>query len=92
MKRIPKTELIEGLATHHGLTAGVVKGVVDNLLLAIVNQCQNGDQVAIAGFGTFEMRHRAARVGRNMQTGLPMDIPASRALGFKAAKATKVVL
>ena len=55
----------------------------------IVDFWRLGDSVSLVGFGTFSVRHRAARDGRNPQTGAPMHIPASKVPGFKAGKGLK---
>ena len=62
---------------------------VDATLDAIGGALGNGDSVSLVGFGTFSVRHRAARDGRNPQTGAPMHIPASKVPGFKAGKGLK---
>ncbi|MET3961897.1 nucleoid DNA-binding protein [Marmoricola sp. OAE513] len=84
-----KKELIEKVAARGDLTKADVERVVDGLLDEIGAALGAGDSVAIAGFGTFEVRHRAARKGRNPQTGAEIDIAASNAPAFKAAAALK---
>jgi DNA-binding protein HU-beta len=59
------------------------------VLGAIATALAEGDKVALPGFGTFETRSRAARIGRNPRTGEALDIPASTAPTFKAAAALK---
>ena len=62
---------------------------VDAVLDGISGALSNGDSVALVGFGTFSVRHRAAREGRNPSTGEAMHIAASNVPGFKAGKALK---
>ena len=84
-----KKELIEKVADRGDLTKADVERVLDAALDEIGGALAGGDTVAIAGFGTFEVRHRAARKGRNPQTGAEIDIAASNAPAFKAAAALK---
>ena len=58
-------------------------------LSAIGSALAGGDSVSLVGFGTFNVRHRAARMGRNPQTGASIQIQASKSVGFKAGKALK---
>jgi len=62
---------------------------VDATLSAIGGSLSGGDSVSLVGFGTFSVRHRAARMGRNPQTGATIQIGASKSVGFKAGKALK---
>lgn len=81
-----KSDLIDAVAQASDLTKAqatqVVNAVLDEILLAL----SNGEAVSLPGFGSFERRHRAARTGRNPQTGKEMQIPASYAVGFKPGK------
>ena len=63
---------------------------VDAVLGGIGNALGNGDSVSLVGFGTFSVRHRAAREGRNPQSGASMHIAASKVPGFKAVKVLKI--
>ena len=65
---------------------------VDATLSAIGGSLSGGDSVSLVGFGTFSVRHRAARMGRNPQTGAAIHINASKSVGFKAGKALKASL
>jgi DNA-binding protein HU-beta len=87
-----KTELVAVLARDSGLTKVDAARALDALTGAIATSLSRGESVAIAGFGTFEVRHRAARTGRNPKTGEAMDIGASKAPGFKPATALRKVL
>jgi len=82
-------ELIARIATETGTGEGPVKDVLDAVLVEIAQVLEDGEQVVLPGFGTFEVRDRAARMGRNPQTGAEIDIAASKAPAFKPAAALK---
>jgi len=84
-----KGELIAKVSEETGLTQKQVESVVSTLLESIVGQITKGEKVTIAGFGTFEKRHRKARTGRNPQTGAEMQIAASDVPAFSAGKQFK---
>lgn len=84
-----KAELIEAVAEKADLSKADATRAVDALLGAVTEALKNGDQVSLVGFGTFEVRERAARNGRNPKTGETIRIAASRAPAFKAGKALK---
>lgn len=63
--------------------------VVKDVFIAVLEAVQNGDEVRVHGFGTFSVGERAARMGRNPQTGAALQIPASKVLKFKPSKSTK---
>lgn len=84
-----KNELIDGAATSSGLTKSDVSKALDGIIETISGAVQRGDKVSLTGFGTFEMRERAARTGRNPQTGEALEVAASKAPAFKPAKAFK---
>ncbi|MBG0967105.1 HU family DNA-binding protein [Bacillus sp. SRB1LM] len=84
-----KTELIKQVAIQAELTKPQASLVVDAVLESIQHALQNGDNVQLIGFGTFEVRNRAAREGRNPHTGEALTIPASKVPVFKAGKALK---
>ena len=71
------------------ITVNSVQGGDDATLSAIGGALSGGDSVSLVGFGTFNVRHRAARMGRNPQTGAAIHINASKSVGFKAGKALK---
>ena len=81
-----KTELIAYLADAASISQAKARDIVDAALNFIADNVACGESVALKGFGTFEMRTRAARTGRNPQTGAAMQIPASTTMGFRAAK------
>ena len=84
-----KSELIDLVAEQSGLSRADAGRATDALLDGIVATLSKGDQVALAGFGTFSVRARAPRTGRNPQTGETIQIKASNSPGFKAGKAFK---
>lgn len=84
-----KTELIEDVATRTGLTKKDAGAAVDALFEAVTEALARGDRVQLVGFGTFEVRRRAARSGRNPQTGEVMAIAARSVPVFKAGKSLK---
>jgi DNA-binding protein HU-beta len=86
---VNKKELIDAAAAEADTTAAAAGRVIDAALAAIEGALAKGDTVAIAGFGSFEVRRREARTGRNPQTGAEIQIAASNAPAFKAAAALK---
>jgi DNA-binding protein HU-beta len=84
-----KTELIAKVAELSDLTKKDANKAVDAVFNSISDALKEGDKVQIIGFGNFETRERAARKGRNPQTGAEIDIPASKVPAFKAGKALK---
>ncbi|MFT0803235.1 HU family DNA-binding protein [Bacillus swezeyi] len=84
-----KKELIGAVAEATGLTKKDVELVVDSTFDVITSALKDGEKVKIHGFGNFEVRERAARKGRNPQSGEEIEIPATKAPAFKAAKTLK---
>jgi len=84
-----KHDLIEAIAADPALDHATAEAALAAVLQAITSALAAGDKVAIPGFGTFETRSRAARVGRHPQTGEPMEIAAGTTAGFKPAAALK---
>ena len=84
-----KTEIGDRLADRLGLNKVVAKDAVDGVFETIGEALANGEEVRLAGFGTFATRSRAARSGRNPQTGEALSIPASKTPSFKAGKALR---
>ena len=84
-----KAELIDAVAEATGLGKTEAGNAADAVFNTIIAALGKGDQVSIAGFGTFQVRARAARSGRNPQTGETIQIKASKSPGFKAGKAFK---
>jgi DNA-binding protein HU-beta len=84
-----KGELIDAAAEGSGLSKADAGKAVDAALEAIVEAVANGEKVSITGFGNFERRERAARTGRNPQTGEELKVAASKAPAFKPGKSFK---
>ena len=84
-----KVELIAAVATNAGLTKQDAEKAVSATLDVITEALKNGEKVSLVGFGTFEVRERKERQGRNPQTREPMTIPASKLPAFSAGKALK---
>lgn len=84
-----KAELISAVAEKSELTKKDSDKAVTAVIEAITEALVNGDKVSLVGFGTFEVKNRAARKGINPRTKEPMPIPASKLPAFKAGKALK---
>lgn len=87
-----KSEMIEALAKETGLTKADVEKVFNGTFNLFKGELAKGNNVAVAGFGTFKISHRAARDGRNPRTGETMKIAASNNVSFKAGTALKEVV
>jgi DNA-binding protein HU-beta len=87
-----KSELIAATAEAAGLSKKDSEKAVNAAIDAIVAALKSGDKVQLVGFGTFEVKERAARTGRNPRTGGEIQIPASKQPQFKAGKAFKDAL
>lgn len=81
-----KGDIVSNVAEQTGLGKKEANAAVDAVVATIQGALSNGDSVALIGFGTFEVRTRAARRGRNLATGEPMDIPEKNVPAFKAGK------
>jgi DNA-binding protein HU-beta len=84
-----KSDLAEAVGASFGGNKAMGSAALDAVLGAIQDGLKKGEKIQISGFGTFEVRHRDARVGRNPRTGEPVQIAASKAPAFKAGKALK---
>ena len=84
-----KMDLINALASSAGLTKVDAAKAVDGVADSIGSALARGEKVTWTGFGTFEVRMRAARMGRNPQTGAPLHIPAGKTPAFRAGKSLK---
>ena len=87
-----KVELIEAVAAKAGITKADAGRAVDATIATITEAVVKGDKVPLVGFGTFAVSKRAAREGRNPQTGETVEIAARRAVTFKAGAALKDVV
>ena len=84
-----KSDLIAAAAERSGITKKDAEQVLSAAFDLIAAQLQKGEKVQISGFGTFEVKDREARVGRNPHTGESVQIPASKVPAFKASKTLK---
>ncbi|QZY30115.1 HU family DNA-binding protein [Nocardioides coralli] len=84
-----RKDLVENVARQAELTATQAEAAVGAVIDGVVGAVAAGDKVSLSGFGTFEPRHRAARSGRNPQTGEALEIAATVAPAFKPASAFK---
>jgi len=88
-KPMNKSEFVESVADHAELTKADAGRAVDAMIAAITKALKKGDTVTLVGFGTFSVRKRGARTGRNPRTGEAIKIKASKNPAFKAGKALK---
>ena len=79
-----KTELIEAIAASADIPKAAAGRALDAVVDSITGALKNGDSVVLVGFGTFSVKERAARTGRNPQTGAEIKIAAAKVPGFKA--------
>ena len=84
-----KSELIDAIADKSELTKADAGRALDGFLGAVTEALSNGDSVALVGFGTFAVKDRAERKGRNPQTGAEITIKAAKIPSFKAGKSLK---
>jgi DNA-binding protein HU-beta len=87
-----KSDLITAIAEHANLTKADAGRALDGLLKTIETTLKAGDSVSLIGFGSFEVKDRAERSGRNPQTGEPITIAAAKTISFKPGKALKDAL
>lgn len=85
-----KTELVEKIAAEAGISKSAASQAFDALIEGIVDAVKSGERVGLIGFGTFSVVDRAARMGKNPQTGAPIEIPAKRVLKFKPSATLKM--
>ncbi|MEA3639872.1 MAG: HU family DNA-binding protein [Lamprobacter sp.] len=84
-----KSELVDAMAEAADISKSAASRALDALTESVAVTLKNGDSVSIIGFGTFSVKERAARAGRNPQTGATIQIAASKNPSFKAGKALK---
>ena len=84
-----KAELVSAMSDKTGLSKKDTENALKAFTDIVTKQLKKGDKIQLVGFGTFEVSKRAARTGRNPQTGKEMKIKASKAPKFKAGKALK---
>tara|TARA_R110000850_G_scaffold138692_3_gene259748 strand:- start:796 stop:1071 length:276 start_codon:yes stop_codon:yes gene_type:complete len=86
---VNKSELIEAVAGSADISKAAAGRAIDAVVESVTNALKNGDQVTLIGFGTFSVKDRAARTGRNPQTGAEIQIAAAKIPSFKAGKGLK---
>jgi len=86
---VTKTELVNSIAEKAGLSKADSEKALKAFVDTVTDALKQGDKIAMVGFGTFSVGDRAARVGKNPQTGAAINIPAAKAPKFKAGKALK---
>ncbi len=84
-----KSELIEAIAESADISKAAAGRAIDAVVESVTNALKSGDQVTLIGFGTFSVKDRAARTGRNPQTGAEIQIAAAKIPSFKAGKGLK---
>ena len=84
-----KSELIDAIAASADIPKAAAGRALDAVIESVTGALKAGDSVVLVGFGTFAVKERAARTGRNPQTGNPISIAAAKIPGFKAGKALK---
>lgn len=87
-----KTELVTALAEKASLTKTDADKAINGFVATIEETLAKGEKIQLVGFGTFEVKERAARTGRNPQTGKEIKIAASKVPAFKAGKALKDIV
>ena len=87
-----KTELVAAVAAKAGISKAAADAAVAAVFASVTDALAKGDKVQLIGFGTFEVRAREARQGRNPKTGAAMTIAASKAPAFKAGAALKAAV
>ena len=87
-----KAQLIEAMAVKTGDSKKATGEALNAFVSIVSDAMKNGDKIQLVGFGTFETRARAARKGKNPQTGAEIKIPACKAPAFKAGKALKDIV
>jgi DNA-binding protein HU-beta len=86
---VNKSELIDAIAAGADISKAAAGRALDSMLDAVTDSLQKGEGVSLVGFGTFSVKERAARQGRNPKTGETIQIKAAKVPGFKAGKALK---
>jgi len=86
---VNKSELIDAIAAGADISKAAAGRALDSMLGSVTDSLQKGEQVSLVGFGTFSVKERAARQGRNPKTGETIQIKAAKVPGFKAGKALK---
>jgi len=86
---VNKSELIDAIAASADISKATAGKALDAVIESVTGALKQGDDVVLVGFGTFGVKERAARIGRNPQTGAEIKIAAAKVPGFKAGKGLK---
>jgi len=86
---VNKSELVDAIAESADISKAAAGRAIDAVVESVTNALKGGDQVTLIGFGTFSVKDRAARTGRNPQTGAEIQIAAAKIPSFKAGKGLK---
>jgi DNA-binding protein HU-beta len=86
---VNKSELIDAVAASSDISKAAAGRAIDAVVESVTDALKRGEQVTLIGFGTFSVKERSARTGRNPQTGATINIAAAKVPGFKAGKALK---
>lgn len=84
-----KAELIRQVAEETGLTKKETEGVVNAAIRLMTDSLARGERVQLVGFGSFDVKERSARQGRNLRTGMPVPIPPTKGVQFSPGKTLK---
>jgi len=84
-----KSDLIESMASNAGISKAAAGKALDGMMKSITGELMTGGRVSLVGFGSFSVSDRAARDGRNPQTGATIKIPARKVVKFKAGSELK---
>ena len=87
-----KNELIKATADKCEVSATEAELIINGALELVMNTIAKGEEVKLSGFGVFELKERAARIGTNPSTNVKIEIPASKSVSFKVSKAYKAKL
>jgi DNA-binding protein HU-beta len=87
--KVNKSELIEAITAEADVSKAAAGRALDAVIAAVTGALKDGESVSLVGFGTFSVKARAARTGRNPQTGAAIQIAAANIPSFKAGKALK---
>ena len=89
LRKMNKSQLIDAVVAKGGLKKKDAEAAVNAVTATIAEALKNGEKVQLVGFGTFEVKERSARTGRNPKTGETIEVPASKHPAFSASKALK---
>ena len=87
-----KSELVDSIAEQSGLSKAQAEKALAATIETVTDTLRKGNSISLVGFGTFSVKDRAARTGRNPQTGEPIQIKAAKVAGFKVGKLLKTAV